>query len=113
MGLRIHVATNDCFHSACAELDVKSGTQNVLPLHDDTRVAVVNYNRYPVALDGWMDRTHARNSDGNLVNVGNFKSDGVNVNNWKPDNANDDLGASFDRSFCHTPHRGVLVKIGS
>lgn len=45
---------------------------------------------------------HKRNAslepNGNLVNVGNFKSDGVNGNRWKPDNRNDDLGVSLSRS---------------
>ncbi len=40
-----------------------------------------------------------RNSEGKLVNVGNFKSDGVNVNANEPDNRNDNLGVSFSRSL--------------
>lgn len=43
------------------------------------------------------DKT-SRDSDGNLVNVGNFDSDGANVNNDRPDNRNDNLGVSFSRS---------------
>ncbi len=50
-----------------------------------------------------------RDSDGNLVNAGNFDSDGVNVNRWNPDNANDNLGVLLSRSVdnrkCkHTPY---------
>lgn len=40
----------------------------------------------------------SRDSDGNLVNVGNFDSDGANVNNDRSDNLNDNLGVSFSRS---------------
>lgn len=40
-----------------------------------------------------------RSSDGKLVNVGNFKSDGVNVNDNKPDNRDDNLGSAFSRSL--------------
>ncbi len=44
-------------------------------------------------------RKERRNSDGNLVNVGNFDADGVNVNRNRPDNHNDNLGVSFSRSL--------------
>ncbi len=40
----------------------------------------------------------SRDSDGNLVNVGNFDDTGANVNNDRPDNRNDNLGVSFSRS---------------
>lgn len=40
----------------------------------------------------------SRDSDGNLVNVGNFDAKGANVNNDRPDNRNDNLGVSFSRS---------------
>gem|GEM_PF-3719970 len=40
-----------------------------------------------------------RDSDGKLVNVGNFDSDGVNVNRNTPDNSNDNLGVCFSRSL--------------
>ena len=43
------------------------------------------------------DKT-SRDSDGNLVNVGNFDAKGANVNNDRPDNRNDNLGVSFSRS---------------
>lgn len=39
-----------------------------------------------------------RDSDGNLVNVGNFDADGANVNRWNPDNTNDNLGVLLSRS---------------
>lgn len=40
-----------------------------------------------------------RNSDGKLVNVGNFDSNGANLNDWNPDNSNDNIGVSFSRSL--------------
>jgi len=40
----------------------------------------------------------SRESDGNLVNVGNFDDTGANVNRNNPDNRNDNLGVSFSRS---------------
>ena len=40
----------------------------------------------------------ARESDGNLVNVGNFDTDGANVNRWNPDNTNSDIGVLLSRS---------------
>ncbi len=43
------------------------------------------------------DKT-SRESDGNLVNVGNFDDTGANVNRNNPDNRNDNLGVSFSRS---------------
>lgn len=39
-----------------------------------------------------------RDSDGNLVNVGNFDADGANMNRWNPDNTNDGLGVLLSRS---------------
>lgn len=39
-----------------------------------------------------------RDSDGNLVNLGNFDSKGANVNRRNPDNANSNLGVCFSRS---------------
>lgn len=49
-----------------------------------------------VAEDGKNEKK--RSSDGNLVNVGNFDTDGANVNRNDPRNANDNLGVSFSRS---------------
>ena len=43
------------------------------------------------------DKT-SRESDGNLVYVGNFDDTGANVNRNNPDNRNDNLGVSFSRS---------------
>lgn len=43
------------------------------------------------------DKT-SRESDGNLVNVGNFDDTSANVNRNNPDNRNDNLGVSFSRS---------------
>lgn len=43
------------------------------------------------------DKT-SRESDGNLVNVGNLDDKGANVNRNDPDNRNDNLGVSFSRS---------------
>lgn len=43
-----------------------------------------------------------RSSDGSLVNVGNFDSDGVNVNRNDPRNHNDNLGVAFFRSVRRT-----------
>ena len=43
------------------------------------------------------DKT-SRDSDGNLVYVGNFDEKGANVNRNNPDNRNDILGVSFSRS---------------
>ena len=43
------------------------------------------------------DKT-SRDSDGNLVNVGNADEDGVNVDRNDPRNSNDNLGARFSRS---------------
>jgi hypothetical protein len=45
----------------------------------------------------------SRDSDGNLVYVGNFDDTGANVNRTNPDNQNDNLGVSFSRSV--TPSR--------
>ena len=44
-----------------------------------------------------VDKT-SRDSDGNLVNVGNFDDAGANVNRNNPDNQSDNLGVSFSRS---------------
>jgi len=51
-----------------------------------------------VAFDGRVQKK-CRDSDGNLVNVGNFDSDGVNVNNDRPGNSNDNLAVSFSRNL--------------
>ena len=57
-----------------------------------------------------QDKRKRRNSDGNLVNVGNADADGANVNRWNPDNSNDNLGVAFSRSFGPRPNRrGFLV----
>jgi hypothetical protein len=41
----------------------------------------------------------AQSSDGNLVNVGNFDSDGLNVNNDDRGNSNSNLGVCPSRKF--------------
>ncbi len=43
--------------------------------------------------------TKRRPSDGSLVSVGYFKSDGVRVGGYRPDDAYDALGVSFSRSL--------------
>lgn len=49
-----------------------------------------------------------RDSDGKLVNVGNFNANGANVNRWTPDNVNDNLGLIFSRSLCLALNGGVF-----
>jgi len=44
------------------------------------------------------DRTNRRDSDGYLVYVGNFESDGVRVSRLRPGRSNSNLGVSFSRS---------------
>ena len=41
---------------------------------------------------------NSRDSDGNLVNVGNFDSNGANVNRWTPRNSDSNMGVCFSRS---------------
>ena len=41
----------------------------------------------------------SRSSDGRIVGVGSFDSDGVNVNSHGPDYSNDGLGVSFSQSL--------------
>ncbi len=55
--------------------------------------------RIAVAQEGRIQKRR-RDSDGKLVNVGKFDSDGVNVNSNRPDNSNDNLGVAFSRSLC-------------
>ena len=42
-----------------------------------------------------------RSSNGNLVNGGNFDTNGVNVNNWNPDNSNPNIGVCASRQSYH------------
>lgn len=55
--------------------------------------------RVIIATDGKTQKIR-RNSDGKLVNVGNFDADGANLNSWNPDNSNGNIGVSFSRSLC-------------
>lgn len=50
-------------------------------------------------MPGWKSVKKRRDSDGNLVNVGNFDAKGVNVNRNRPDNSNPNLGVSLSRSL--------------
>ena len=50
-------------------------------------------------LHGRKSAKKRRDSDGNLVNVGNFDADGANVNRNRPGNHNDNLGVAFSRSL--------------
>lgn len=47
-------------------------------------------------------------SDGKLVNVGNFDSEGLNVNRWNPDNRNSDIGVCFSEVMENTIEKNLL-----
>lgn len=64
-------------------------------IHD---LLVYKQNNDERLLENVYTWTCARYSDGNLVYVGTFKSDGAYVSYWKPDDVYGDLGASFVRS---------------